>query len=70
MSKREGPWVLVYRVGGTERFEWRRTLAYATRAEAEAAAADNRRMGYRTYVERLAASLAVGVPDTYGPEGV
>lgn len=56
---------VVYRVGGTENFAWRRSLAMP-REQAEQACRDTERMGYRALIERFDRSMAIGLPDTYG----
>lgn len=41
---------IFYRVGGTENFEWRRTLAYESIERAENALSGVRRQGYTAFV--------------------
>ena len=55
---------VVYRVGGTDNFQWRRTLGM-TKDEAVKAKADTERMGYRAMVVNYAESMAIGLPETY-----
>jgi hypothetical protein len=55
---------VVYRVGGIERFEWRRTLAMFEQ-DAEVCKVQVTRQGYKAYVVDYFQSLAIGVPDTW-----
>jgi len=55
---------VVYRVGGTANFQWKRTLGM-TEAEAIECKASTERMGYRAMVANYAQSMAVGLPETY-----
>lgn len=59
-------WCVVWRRGGTENFEWLRTLPM-TREEADTAQAEVERGGRLAMVVDLALSLSVGLPETYGP---
>lgn len=60
-------YVIVWRSGGTHNFEWHRSLVMP-RADAEATLAVVQRMGYRAYMERADRSIAIGLPETFGPE--
>lgn len=66
-QKQRKLWTVVYRVGGSERFEWRRTLAYPTRQEAQDSRDALQRAGYKAHVEDYHASLSVGLPETFEP---
>lgn len=55
---------VVYRVGGTANFQWRRSLGMS-RAEAEQAKLNTERMGYKAMLVNYAQSLAIGLPETY-----
>ena len=61
-------WCVVYRIGGTENFQWRRSLAMS-RAEAEAAQAAEIIAGRVAYIEDYRLSMEIGVPDTYEHKG-
>ena len=58
---------VVYRIGGTENFQWRRSLAMS-KAEAEAAHAAEIIAGRAAYVADYRLSMEIGVPDTYEPK--
>ena len=55
---------VVYRAGGTENFQWKRSLAME-QDEAEKALQDVTRMGYKAHMVNYAQSLAIGLPETY-----
>lgn len=55
---------VVYRTGGAERFEWRRTLAMS-RDDARVARDKTERMGYKALLVDYRQSLAIGLPETY-----
>jgi len=55
---------IVWRRGGTENFEWVRSVAMDD-AHAQQVARDLERMGYRAYIMDLRQSLAVGLPDSF-----
>lgn len=59
-------WCVVWRRGGTERFEWLRT-APMTREEADQAQAEVARGGRLAMVVDHALSMSVGLPETFGP---
>ena len=62
-------WCVLYRVGGTARFQWRRVLrAYVGQSGLTAAAETARglrRMGYLAVVEDVGVSALLGPPTTY-----
>ena len=58
-------WVVVYRTGGTDNFQWHRSLPYLTRKEADESKAESERMGYPCMVEDYHLSMSIGVPDTF-----
>jgi hypothetical protein len=60
----ETRYCVVYRVGGTENFKWRRTLAMSE-SEADEARERTLRMGYPAFKEVYEHSLAIGLPETY-----
>lgn len=60
---------VVFRTGGTLNFQWRRSVAFTTLAEAEATAEAVRIMGYVAHVEHHGLSLSVGLPETYEAGG-
>lgn len=55
---------VVYRVGGTTNFQWKRSLGMS-KSEAIEAKASTERMGYKAMVVNYALSLAIGLPETY-----
>lgn len=55
---------VIYRIGGTDRFEWKRTFS-KSRKGAEKDANDIERMGYKTLVVDHEQSLRIGLPETY-----
>ena len=57
--------VVVYRTGGTDNFQWHRSLEM-TRDEADASADFTRRAGRAAYVVDAALSNSIGLPDTFG----
>lgn len=55
---------VVYGIGGTERFEWKRTFPKSR----EMAAKDQQeiaRMGYKALLVDYAQSMAIGLPEMY-----
>jgi hypothetical protein len=60
---------VVFRTGGTINYQWHRTVAFTTLAEAELVAEETRRMGYVAHVENYSMSLSVGLPETYDLSG-
>ena len=63
MAKNDS-WCVIYRVGGRERFEWKRTLGM-TEAEAIKAANETMRMGYPVLIEQCKRVDAIGLPETF-----
>jgi hypothetical protein len=59
---------VVYRTGGTINFEWQRTLP-TSKAEAELAAGEIRRMGFVAHIENYNLSVSVGLPESYAVGG-
>lgn len=57
--------VVVYRTGGTERFEWRRSATLKPGTEADEALARVKAQGYEAFLVDAALSLAIGLPETY-----
>jgi hypothetical protein len=57
---------VVYRIGGTERFEWKRTMP-KSQQNATADMRDIERMGYKALLVDHEQSMKVGVPETYEP---
>lgn len=55
---------VVYRIGGTERFEWKRTVPKSL-SEATKDKYDIERMGYKAMVVEHEQSMKVGLPSTY-----
>ena len=55
---------VVYRMGGTARFEWKRTFP-KSRENAQKDLADIERMGYKAHVADFEQSLKIGLPETY-----
>lgn len=55
---------VIYRVGGRDRFEWKRTLGM-TQAEAIKAANETMRMGYPVLIEKCKRVDALGLPETF-----
>lgn len=58
------PQVIVYRVGGTKRFEWRRSIAVSPE-EAKGLLASVQAQGYKAFTVDAALSLAIGLPETF-----
>ncbi len=56
---------VVYRTGGTENFQWHRSLAFQTRLEAVAVHAACEAAGRRALICDYNLSGAVGLPETY-----
>ncbi len=56
---------VIYRTGGTARFEWHRTLPVFTRGEANEQARLVRNQGFHALVENYKMSVSVGLPDTF-----
>lgn len=57
-------WCVIYRSGGTERFQWHRTQAM-TAAQAADTRGEVARMGYAAKVVNYRQSVAIGLPETY-----
>jgi len=55
---------VVYRIGGTHRFEWKRTLP-KSQPEAAKDLADIERMGYKAMLVDYDQSMTIGLPETY-----
>jgi hypothetical protein len=60
---------VIFRTGGTINYQWHRTVAYTTKAEAELVAEATRIAGYVAHVENNALSLSVGLPESYAIGG-
>ena len=58
-------YTVIYRTGGPERFEWRRTLCSGTREQMVHEAAKCQNAGYRALVHNAAQLDAIGLPDTW-----
>jgi hypothetical protein len=58
-----------YRMGGTERFEWKRTVPFPTSEEANNAAAEIAQGGRLAYVYTTSLLDSIGLPETYDPTG-
>lgn len=58
---------VVYRTGGTENFQWHRTLPVGTRAAANKQAAEIRAAGRVAMVFNFGLSMIVGLPETFEP---
>ena len=50
-------------------YRWHRTIAFATKAEAELVAEATRIAGYVAHVENYNLSMSVGLPDSYAVGG-
>jgi hypothetical protein len=57
--------IVLYRTGGTARFQWKRVLNRLGVDAAKATAEDIRRMGYRALVITEAEFEWLGLPDTW-----
>jgi len=66
MSKQNETYCVVFRVGGTENFQWKRSLAMQ-RTEAEKALESTRRMGYECFLNSWRNIQIGGLPETYSP---
>jgi hypothetical protein len=55
---------VIYRTGGTDNFQWQRSVAM-TREEADKALQDVVRMGYPAHIEKYHLSMSVGLPEGY-----
>jgi hypothetical protein len=56
---------VVYRTGGTERFQWHRTVAILDFDDAVECMRNTMHMGFTCVVEDYDMSMAIGLPDTY-----
>jgi len=56
-------YVVVYRIGGTERCEWRKTILFHTREEATEIAERTIRAGYKALVHDADMLAAIGMPE-------
>lgn len=56
---------VIYRVGGTERFEWRQCVPVATMQEAVSLKDSLERSGYKAKIHRTSQLVAIGLPETY-----
>ena len=59
-------YTVIYRIGGTERFEWRKCAPVATHDEAKQQREEIERMGYKALVHRSEYLATIGLPETYG----
>lgn len=57
------PLTVVYRIGGTERCEWRRTTGQTSMTEAMDRKADLEQMGYKALIFKTAVLNTVGMPE-------
>lgn len=55
---------VVYRTGGTERYQWHRSLAMS-KEQAQRAVEETRKMGYAALLVPYASSVSVGLPATF-----
>ena len=55
-------YTVVYRTGGTENCEWKRTSNFSSRDEADRVRAETERMGYRALVFTAHNIDAIGMP--------
>lgn len=56
---------IAYRTGGTKNFSWHRTLAFATKAEAEQGAEEVRRGGRPALVFDTGQLDSIGLPEGF-----
>jgi hypothetical protein len=69
MSTTNSLYCVIFRAGGTANYQWHRTVAFTTKAEAELVAEAVRIAGYVAYVESFGLSQSVGLPDSYAVGG-
>lgn len=62
---RFGGFCVVYRIGGTENFLWKRSTVFETRREAQLCKQALHRAGYKGHVEDYKKSKAIGLPETF-----
>ncbi len=55
---------VVYRTGGTERFQWHRTVA-DSRENTDRLLAEVRQAGYHAFMTDYSQSVAIGLPETF-----
>jgi hypothetical protein len=60
-------YVVIWRRGGTENFQWMRSESYQTRAMADLMRDSISKMGYACHVQDYHLSLTIGLPETYEP---
>jgi hypothetical protein len=60
---------VIFRTGGTVNYQWHRTIAFATKAEAELVAEAVHIAGYVAHVEHFGLSQSVDLPDSYAVGG-
>lgn len=60
-------WVVVYRTGGTVNFEWHRSVAFDSKEAAAECYNAVLRGGRHAMVVDYHLSMAIGLPETYGP---
>lgn len=58
-------YTVFYRFGGSDRFEWRKTLLIGTYAEMQAEAEKLERAGYKALIHDAALLHSIGMPDTW-----
>lgn len=58
---------VVYRTGGSARFQWHRSIVFQTRQEAEGALSAVLVAGYKGHIEDYERSLRIGLPETFEP---
>ena len=56
---------VIYRVGGTENFEWRKSTPYRSAIEANSEADKVGKMGYKSLVFDTDLINSLGLPETY-----
>lgn len=55
---------VVFRTGGRENFQWKRSIA-ANREETAVRLAEVQKMGYQAFMEDYDKSVSIGLPETY-----
>lgn len=56
---------VIYRTGGTENFEWHRSIPFTNYADAFQCMLDTHKAGYPCHVENYWDSMSIGLPETF-----
>ena len=58
-------WTIIYRTGGTENFQWHKSIAYLSKEEAAVSMKELERMGYAALMHTTRLLESIGLPETY-----